>query len=307
VTNVLEVGAAPELELTERIELLLRDLRSGPDGLSDREAARRLVVHGPNELRRRGGRRRPRELAAQFTHPLALLLWAAAGLAWTAGIVPIAIAIAIAIAIVVVIVINAAFAFAQDRQAERAVDALQPYLPPHATVVRDGERWVVDACDLGPGDVISIDEGDRYGRASALELARRLAHLAGADVRAITVLTPKVVLWPAAAWDTARSGEDASALQSDDRLLAGIAAELPDDVAPETMVGTPWTELTARSADPDLLVVGSRTRGPVRRLLFGSTSTTLGRHAACALLVAPAGARGTADGELRAGAPTVAS
>ena len=50
VTNVLEVGAAPELEPTERIELLLRDLRSGPDGLSDREAARRLVVHGPNEF-----------------------------------------------------------------------------------------------------------------------------------------------------------------------------------------------------------------------------------------------------------------
>ncbi|WP_442939608.1 hypothetical protein [Nocardia sp. CY41] len=44
-------------------------------------------------LRRRGSRNRLRELALQFTHPLALLLWAAAGLAAAVGIVPVAIAI----------------------------------------------------------------------------------------------------------------------------------------------------------------------------------------------------------------------
>ena len=73
---------------------------------------------GPNVLVRRGGRRWPRELVRQFVHPLALLLWAAAALAWAAGIV------AVAVAIVVVILINAAFAFAQEMQAERAVEAL---------------------------------------------------------------------------------------------------------------------------------------------------------------------------------------
>ena len=79
--------AEPTFRPTERLELLLRDLRSSRTGLTSREAARRLVHHGPNELRRRGGRRWPRELARQFTHPLALLLWAAAALAWAAGIV----------------------------------------------------------------------------------------------------------------------------------------------------------------------------------------------------------------------------
>jgi calcium-translocating P-type ATPase len=155
VTDLVEAGARLGFEPTERVELLLRDLRSDPRGLSDREAERRLIVHGPNELRRRGGRRWPRELAAQFTHPLALLLWAAAGLAWTAGIVP------IAIAIVVVILINAAFAFAQENQAERAVEALQAFLPPHATVVRDGERQIIEAARLVPGDILAIEEGDR--------------------------------------------------------------------------------------------------------------------------------------------------
>src|SRR5512133_3512284 len=93
----LEAGARPGFQPTERVELLLRDLRSSPDGLSHREAERRLIVHGPNQLQRRGGRRWPRELAAQFTHPLALLLWVAAGLALVAGIEAVAIAIVVVI------------------------------------------------------------------------------------------------------------------------------------------------------------------------------------------------------------------
>ena len=128
----------------------------------------------------------------------------------------------------------------------------------------------------------------------------------GADVRAITVVTPNVPLWPAVAWNTAWAGEDASALQSDDRLLATITAGLGDDVTPETIIGTPWKELAARSADLDLLVVGSRTHGPLRRLVLGSTATKLVRHAACPLLVAPRCAHRPADGDLLAGAPPVA-
>jgi magnesium-transporting ATPase (P-type) len=69
----------------EPVSLLTRDLRCGTGGLSAREVQRRLVVYGPNELSRRGSRRWWRELAGQFTHPLALLLWLAAVLAVVAG------------------------------------------------------------------------------------------------------------------------------------------------------------------------------------------------------------------------------
>jgi magnesium-transporting ATPase (P-type) len=53
----------------------------------------------------------------QFTHPLALLLWAATVLALVAGI-PV-----LAAAIVAVIVLNALFAFARELQAERVAQA----------------------------------------------------------------------------------------------------------------------------------------------------------------------------------------
>jgi calcium-translocating P-type ATPase len=148
-------ASTERIDLEERLELLLRDLRSTRSGLSSREAERRLVQFGPNALRRRRGRRWPRELARQFTHPLALLLWAAAGLAWGAGIVP------VAVAIVVVIVINAIFAFVQEVQAERAVEALALYLPAQAKVLRDGREQLIDAGRLVPGDVLVIEEGDR--------------------------------------------------------------------------------------------------------------------------------------------------
>ena len=139
----------------EPLEQLFRDLRSSPHGLSGREAARRLEVSGPNELVRRGGRRWPGELARQFTHPLAMLLAAAAALAWASGTPRLAIAIA------AVIVLNASFSFVQEVQAERAVEALAAFLPERAQVVRDGSRQEIGARLLVPGDILLIEEGER--------------------------------------------------------------------------------------------------------------------------------------------------
>ena len=146
------MSSGPPLEPVER---LFRDLRSDPSGLTSREAARRLQAHGPNELERRGGAAWPRQVAAQIVHPLALLLWAAAGLAALAGTGT------LAIAIVCVVVLNAAVAVIQERQAERAIDALRQFLPPQATVLRDGVRCAVPARELVTGDVLLLEEGDR--------------------------------------------------------------------------------------------------------------------------------------------------
>jgi len=138
----------------EPLDWLFRDLRASPGGLSGREAARRLEVSGLNELARRGGRRWPGELAAQFTQPLAVLLAVAGVLAWASGTPRLAIAIA------AVILLNAGFAFAQEMQAERAVEALAAFLPEHARVLRDGARQQIPARQLVPGDVLLVEEGE---------------------------------------------------------------------------------------------------------------------------------------------------
>jgi nucleotide-binding universal stress UspA family protein len=51
--------------------------------------------------------------------------------------------------------------------------------------------------------------------------------------------------------------------------------------------GLAGEELAQFGGDVDLLVVGSRSYGPVRRLVLGSTSGYLQRHARCSLLVLP--------------------
>ena len=142
-------------EPRQEIERLFRELHTRPAGLSGREAARRLAAYGPNSIERRGGRRWPHELLKQFTHPLALLLEAASVLAF------IGVSAVLGVAILLVVVLNALFAFMQERQAERAVEALRRYLPVQATVLRDAHRQVIDARELVPGDVLLVVEGDR--------------------------------------------------------------------------------------------------------------------------------------------------
>src|ERR1044072_7790034 len=152
-----------DVDPEEAIDLLLRHLGTPSDGLAEREAARRLEQYGRNEIRRREGPGHLRALAQQFTHPLALLLWVAAALAFVTALTP------LAIAIVAVIGLNAGFAFLQEMQAERATEALREFLPAHAKVRRDGAERDIDARELVPGDVILLAEGDRL---SADEIGR---------------------------------------------------------------------------------------------------------------------------------------
>ncbi|MFJ9643522.1 cation-translocating P-type ATPase [Streptomyces sp. NPDC101206] len=139
----------------EPLPLLRRELHTGPLGLSSREAARRLTVYGPNEVRRSAQPSILRELLRQLVHPLALLLWAAAALAFFAAID------VLGWAIVAVVLVNAGFALVQERQAEKAVETLARYLPTRAEVIRDGQPQHVPARDLVPGDLIVLGEGDR--------------------------------------------------------------------------------------------------------------------------------------------------
>ena len=83
-----------------------------------------------------------------------MLLAVAAVLAWATGTPRLAVAIA------AVILLNAGFAFAQEMQAERAVEALAAFLPEHARVRRDGTRQEIEARLLVPGDVLLIEEGE---------------------------------------------------------------------------------------------------------------------------------------------------
>ena len=204
-TAVVDAAPADHADLHESMPAFLRRLRTGSDGLSSREAARRLQVQGRNELPDPIRRSWALAMLAQLVHPLALVLWGAALLSVVAG------TRALALAIVLVIVLNAAFSFAQERQAQRAVAALAQLLPRSASVVRDGLRQVVDATELVVGDVIVVEEGDRVSAD-----ARLLDGALDIDMSAITGESSPVTRSPVSA---STAGSDW--LNSQDLVFSG--------------------------------------------------------------------------------------
>jgi nucleotide-binding universal stress UspA family protein len=87
---------------------------------------------------------------------------------------------------------------------------------------------------------------------------------------------------------------DAAARQRERARLGAALDGIGEREVGYPVVGDPATELTRRSGHLDLLVLGSRSHGPLRRLILGSTSRHLVRHAACPVLVLPRGARAPA-------------
>lgn len=144
------------------IDETLKRLETAAGGLTNAEAFRRLAQFGPNVLAAPDRYSVLRGLARHFTHFLAVLLWIAAGLAFTADFMRPGEGMAtLGWAILGVIVINAVFAFLQEYKAERAVQALHRLLPDKAWVLRSGQSVEIARGEIVPGDVLILEEGER--------------------------------------------------------------------------------------------------------------------------------------------------
>jgi nucleotide-binding universal stress UspA family protein len=84
--------------------------------------------------------------------------------------------------------------------------------------------------------------------------------------------------------------EDALDREQLEAMAAEAAAHGEVDVVEAS--GDAAHELVRMSEGLDVLVTGSRDQGAVKRLLLGSVSTHIVRHAACPVIVVPAGAAG---------------
>lgn len=116
---------------------------------------------------------------------------------------------------------------------------------------------------------------------AALALAREVAREHGGSVRALRVvqiLSSAYAGFGGVAWGDALESVLDDAKQQMDSI---------DGVQGEAKMGVPGEELAAFGDQVDLLVVGSRSYGPIRRLMLGSTSQYLVSNARCPLLVLP--------------------
>lgn len=129
-------------------------LNTGPAGLTRKEAEKRLERFGRNAIDEVKGKPLILKFLANFTHLMALLLWAGGAMAFI-GKMP-----QLGWAVWAVVVINAVFSFSQEYKAEKATAALRKLLPTNARVLRDGEEQLILAEELVPGDIILLSEGD---------------------------------------------------------------------------------------------------------------------------------------------------
>jgi nucleotide-binding universal stress UspA family protein len=125
----------------------------------------------------------------------------------------------------------------------------------------------------------------------ALALAVALAKSARVQLELLCAATAPIPLFAEAAW---ADGEIVDYRLEAEELISRTLAELDVDAVGKAIVGGPVETLVELSHRVDLLVVGSRGWGPVRRILVGSTAARLIREAACPVLVLP---RGAATGE----------
>ncbi|WP_298834987.1 magnesium-translocating P-type ATPase [uncultured Piscinibacter sp.] len=145
---------------------LLAALGSSREGLSPREAARRLRFHGRNAVRDDDSPSWPRLLLRQFASPLVLILLFGAAVSmalrdWTEALV-----------IIAIVAGSALLGFAQEARASAAIARLRRRLALHAQVLRGGVARTAPAGQLVPGDVVTLAAGNLVP-ADALVLAAK--------------------------------------------------------------------------------------------------------------------------------------
>jgi nucleotide-binding universal stress UspA family protein len=115
----------------------------------------------------------------------------------------------------------------------------------------------------------------------ALAKARELAAPTRAEIEVLEVVAIPSYAFTGLMAPTIGDSIDLMITDANARL-----SKLPGVVG-RAVYGLAGEELAAFGEDVDLLVVGSRSYGPVKRLVLGSTSDYLERHARCSLLVLP--------------------
>jgi len=128
-------------------------IRTGSDGLSRDEVARRLAQYGPNALEEKK-QSALLTFLGYFWGPIPWMIEVAAVLSAIVGHwVDLTI-------ISVLLLFNAVVGFWQEHQAANAVDALKKQLALKARVRRDGNWTEIDAINLVPGDIVRLRLGD---------------------------------------------------------------------------------------------------------------------------------------------------
>ena len=145
-------GFLPHAESSEAV---LAATESSRHGISQSDAAARLIQFGSNRLPEPEAPGLVRLFLSQFLSPLIYVLLAAAVVSLFLN------EFADAGFIFAVLVVNAIIGTVQEFHAQRSAEALRGMVSSRAIVMRDGESFEINAADLVPGDLVLLEGGHK--------------------------------------------------------------------------------------------------------------------------------------------------
>jgi P-type Ca2+ transporter type 2C len=235
-------------------EVVLQHLGSSVEGLSSREAARRLAEVGPNELARPDKPSVLKLALVQVSDPMNLMLLVVLvvslviGQASTAGVVGF------------LVLLNVVMGANQELKAQASVDALADLQVPQATVVRGASVLRVAASELVPGDVVQLEAGD----------------IVPADGRVFTSATLEAQE-AALTGESAPVGKDPEPVDHPDTPLGDRSSMLYQNTSVTRGSGRMVVTATGMATEvgriASMLGAVTRTRSPLQRQLDGLTRT----------------------------------
>ncbi len=247
ISSQLPASAATSWHALSVKDVLPR-LQSQPQGLTEKEAARRLQASGENTVPAAARISHVRRFLHQLHDPLVYVLLAA-GLTtallrhWTdTGV------------IAAVILLDALIGFIQEQKAENALDAIRQLLSPQALVLRDGKTHLIPARQLVTGDIVLLAAGDKV----PADLRLLSAHNLYTQEAALTGESLDVEKSAAATAENTNLGDRACMVYSSTLVTRGQGKGVVTATGVETQIGrigsllgtleTPETPLTRKFA-----------------------------------------------------------
>lgn len=139
----------------QKVEEVFEILETKPEGLLQEEAKTRLEQYGKNELSEYQKTSKWLLFVSQFKDVLTIMLLVASGLSLLIG------SYRDAFIMLAIVIINVLIGYFQENKAEEIMSSLKKLVQSPAKVYRDGSIKELAQQELVPGDIISLEEGDK--------------------------------------------------------------------------------------------------------------------------------------------------
>jgi magnesium-transporting ATPase (P-type) len=137
------------------LDKVFNDLNTSENGLTTQETKLRLKKYGYNKLSEKKQAPLIHKVLKQLKDLFGVLLLVAAVLSYFSG------STELALIIVGVVLVNIFVSIFQEARAEKAIATLKNWIPEYAKVLRDNELEKISVKEIVPGDIITLEEGDR--------------------------------------------------------------------------------------------------------------------------------------------------